>query len=222
MSTDAAPSADSGGGRPSDPVRDPTAEWERYEYMARTVNRTLNRLALSDRELRIDLSQLAVRLQELVAQTAAWSALHRLLHAVLVSLEPFHAGLSPAAGTFSALERQGLLQQWRPCQARLDTLADFAERARVIGQPFEHDRYDLRGEPWAVEPIAYRLLVEDALNEDSPDPQSLQELMDDYESTCRRHLETADRGLQESSAQLQRLLATLVEGMGQRSARGIG
>ncbi len=219
--TDANPTDAEVWGR-SAPTQTVAPETEYLERMIRKINRALYRLAMSDRELRTDLGQVAVRLRELASQIAAWSILHRLLHAVQVSLEPFHAGLWPASVAFSPDERQALLQGWRPCQERLDALADFAEQAGPLGSPFQQDHFELRGEPWAVEPIAYRLLVEDALKEDHPDPQCLQETLDEFESVVRRHLEAADRGLQSSTAQLQRLLASLVEGMAAPSARGLG
>jgi hypothetical protein len=186
---------------------------EQFDRMVKKVNRALHRLSATDREVQAELRAVTLTLSTLTSRAQEWCTLHRLLHAVLTTMGPFRTGLWPEGNTFSPAERQVLLQNWRPCQERLDELADFVERVRAIGSPFQQDRFELRGERWAVEPIALRLLVEDTLKEDYPDPESLQEVVDDFQDACHRHIETADRGLQDSLAQLQRALAGLIGGL---------
>lgn len=185
--------------------------FERLERMARKIGRAVRRLAANDRDMQADLTEVTAKLTGLIGEAQQWRTLHHLLYAVQVSADLFRGDLQPEGEAFNSVERQALLQNWRTCQERLDALADFAERASALGSPFQQNRFELRGERWAVEPIALRLLVEDALKEEQPNPRSLQEIMADFVDTCFRHMETADRGLQESLSQLQRLLVGLLD-----------
>ncbi len=180
---------------------------------ARRLNRTLHRLALSDREAAADFRLLVPRLVTLSQQIRDWATLVRLLHAVLGSSVPFRAALRPAGSIYSPGERQALLQNWRLCQQQLDALADFADRASTIGRPFRQERFEMAGERWAVEPIALRLLIEDALKDAQPDPEELLDLTDEFQSACQDLLEQADRALAGRLAQIEEALGGLLEGL---------
>jgi len=210
--TDDHPTASESGTRRSRPEESPAVA-EALERAARRLNRALHRLALSEREAGADLRLLAPYLEALSRQISSWATLQCRLHAVLASSRPFRAALQPAGAAYSPAERQALLQNWRLCQQQLDDLADFADRASAIGLPFRQDRFEMTGERWAVEPIALRLLIEDALKDSQPDPDGLLDLTDELQSACQRLLESADRGLRDGLTQLEAALGALLDGL---------
>ncbi len=187
---------------------------EKIEWVVERVRDTLQRSLPTDERSRAELRQVVEELISLQAQMAEWKELHHLLHEVLAVFAPFHARLIPSGGDgFSAAECQALLQNWRPCQDGLDMLADFAEEIEHIGAPFRREGRQLRGERWVVEIIALQLLFEDALKEDNPNPGSLLELAEEFNSACQRHLALADRKLRSAVDKLQRLSTRLLGGM---------
>ena len=188
--------------------------FDRMVLAAARVHRTLERALPTNTEARAELDEVITEIMTLLSQVAEWARLHHLLHEVLVAFAPFHAGLTLIAkGGLSAPERQVLLQNWRPCQDRLDLLVGFAEDVEHIGHPFQQAGLELRGERWAVEPVALRLLIEDALKEDNPSSESLYEMAGDFDSACRRHLALADRRLMAHAGQSQRLSICLLRGI---------
>jgi hypothetical protein len=187
---------------------------EKIEMMADRVRQTLQRALPADQRARAELRAVIAEMTALQAQTAEWKELHHLLHETLAAFSPFHARLVPfSAGGFSTAERQALLQNWRPCQDGIDMVADFACGIEHIGKPFERAGRELRGERWAVEIVALQLLLEDALKEESPSPQSLLELAEEFDSACHRHMALADRKLRAVVDKLQQLSTCLLGGM---------
>jgi hypothetical protein len=187
---------------------------EKIELMADRAGETLQRALPTGKEARAELRQVIAELTALQAQMTEWKELHHLLHEVLTAFSPFHARLVPfSEGGFTAAERQALLQNWRPCQDEIDMVTDFACGIEYIGKPFERAGRELRGERWAVEIVALQLLLEDALKEESPSPQSLLELAEEFNSACHRHLALADRKLRAAVDRLQQLSTRLLGGM---------
>lgn len=181
--------------------------------LADRVRETLRR-ALPAGQGRTELRTVIAELTALQAQMAEWKELHHLLHEILVAFAPFHARLAPlSADGFTAAECQALLQNWRPCQDRIDMLTDFACGIEHIGKPFERAGRELRGERWAVEIVALQLPLEDTLKEEAPDPASLLELAEEFNSACHRHLALADRKLRAVVDKLQQLSTRLLGGM---------
>lgn len=187
---------------------------EKIELMAERVRDTLQRALPTDEQARIELREVVSELTALQAQMAEWKELHHLLHELLAAFSPFHARLVLfGENGLNAPECQALLQNWRPCQDRVDMLVDFAEGVEHIGHPFERAGRELRGERWAVEIVALQLLFEDTLKEDNPSPASLLELAEEFNSACHRHLALADRKLRIVVDKLQRLSTRLLGGM---------
>jgi len=187
---------------------------EKIEWMAERVRDSLQRSLPADEQMRAELREVIAELTALQAQMAEWQEYHHLLHEVLAAFSLFHARLTPfGEGGFSAAERQALLQNWRPCQDRLDVLVDFAEEVNYIGSPFRREGRELRGERWVVEIVALQLLFEDVLKEDNPSPGSLLELAEEFHSACHRHLALADRKLQTAVDRSQRLSTCLLGGI---------
>jgi len=187
---------------------------ERIEWLAERVRETLQHSLPTDKQARAELREVIAELFSLQAQMAEWKELHHLLHQVVVAFAPFHARLIPfGEDGFSTAERQALLQNWRPCQDGIDMLVDFAEEIEHIGRPFRREGRELHGERWAVETVALRLLLEDALKEDNPSPESLLELAAEFNSACHRHLALADGKLRAVADKLQRLSTHLLGGV---------
>jgi hypothetical protein len=185
-----------------------------YEAQVGDASGALQHSLPTDERVRAELRQVIAELTALQAQVAEWSECHHLLHEVLAAFSLFHARLiSSGEDGSSAAGRQALLQNWRLCQDRLDTLVDFAEEIDHIGNPFRREGRQLRGERWVVEIVALQLLLEDALKEDNPSPESLIELGEAFNSACHRHLALADRKLRTVVDKLQRLSAYLLGGM---------
>lgn len=187
---------------------------EEIEWMAERIGETLQHSLPTDEQARAELREVIAELTALQAQMAGWKELHHLLHEVLVAFSLFHTRVIPfGEGGFSAGESQALLQNWRPCQDRVDMLADFAEEIEHIGRPFRREGRELRGERWVVEIVALQLLLENALKEDHPSPESLLELAEEFNSACHRHLALADRKLRVVVDKLQRLSTRLLGGI---------
>lgn len=186
---------------------------DQIEQKAKQVGAMLQALPADD-QARADLRVVIATLVNLYAQLAEWAELHRLIHDLLAALAPFHALLASVGG--SALDTEGrqvLLQDWRYCQRCVDKLADFAEEVASIGKPFRRKGRDLEGERWAVETIALRMLVEDALKEDDPGLGDLSELVEELDGACHRHLAVADCELTAVVDRTRRLLAILQGGL---------
>lgn len=187
---------------------------ENIEWMADRVRDTLRRSLPTDEQARAELHQVVTELISLQARMAEWKELHHLLHEVLAAFSLFHARIAPfGEDGFSSTERRALLQNWRSCQDGVDMLVDFAEGVGYIGRPFGREGRELRGERWVVEIVALRLMLEDALKEDHPDPEGLLELADEFNSVCHRHLALADRRLRAVVDKLQRLSTRLLGGI---------
>ncbi len=187
---------------------------EEIEWMAERVRETLQHSLPTDEQAQAELCEVIAKLTALQARMAGWKELHHLLHEVLVAFSLFHTRVIPfGEGGFSADERQALLQNWRPCQDRVDMLVDFAEEIEHIGRPFRREGRELRGERWVVEIVALQLLLENALKEEHPSPESLLELAEEFNSVCHRHLALTDRKLRAVMDKLQRLSTRLLGGM---------
>jgi len=187
---------------------------DKIEWMAERVHDSLQHSLPTDEQVRTELREVIAELTALQAQTVEWTELHHLLHKVLTAFSLFRAWLvlfgedgSSAAGL------QALLQNWRPCQDRIDALVDFAEEIGHIGSPFRREGRELRGERWVVDIIALQLLFEDMLKEGNPSPEGLLELAEEFNNACHRHLALADRKLRTVVNKLQRLSISLLGGM---------
>ena len=181
------------------------------ERLAERVNGILKRSLPPDTGARANLDEVVAAILSLQDQMSEWETLLHLLHDLLAALAPFRAGLiSPPAGCLSATERQALLQNWRPCQERMDLLADFAESIEHIGVPFQQTGSELHGEKWVVETVALRLLLEDTLKDDDLSPRSLHELAESLAAAGHRHLALVDRRLMGVTGRVQRLLVSLL------------
>jgi hypothetical protein len=184
------------------------------EQRAKRVCEALRRLLADEEETRAELQKMVAELTSLQARMAEWVELHHLLHRLLSAFAPFHARLiPPREGRLDAAERQLLLQNWRPCQAVLDRLVDFAEEVEHIGRPFQREGRELDGERWVVEVVALQSLLEDALKEEDVRPESLLELAEELVGTCHRHLALADHKLKATVDGLQRLSTSLLGGL---------
>jgi len=187
---------------------------EEMERLAERAHDALQHSLPTDEQVRAELRAVIAELTALQAQVVEWKEYHHLLHEVLTAFSLFHARLiSFEEDGFSAAERQALLQNWRPCQGRLDMLVDFAEEIDHIGSPFQREGRQLRGERWVVEIVALQLLLEDVLKEDNPSPESLLELGEAFNSACYRHLALTDRELRTVVDKLQQLSTHLLGGM---------
>jgi hypothetical protein len=194
-------------------VRGGAVSIDRVERRARKVSEVLQQ-ALADEQAQAGLREVAAMLTSLQAQLAEWLELHRLVHEVLIALAPFRALLaSSGEGGLGAAERQALLQSWRPCQRRVDGLADFAEEIKCIGRRFQRDGRELDGEQWVVDIVALQVLLEDALKEDDPSPGSLFELAEELDGACHRHMTLADHNLKTIADGMQRLSTSLWGGL---------
>ena len=187
---------------------------EKVEWMAERVGQALQHSLPTDEKTQAELREVITEITALQAQMSEWKELHHLLHELLVAFAPFHARLTPPGDDgFGATVRQALLQNWRVCQDELDILMDFAEDIEHIGRPFRREGRELRGERWVVEIVALQLLLEDALKEDRPSPESLLELTGEFNSACHRHLALVDRKLRVVVGKLQRLSTRLLGGI---------
>ena len=169
-----------------------------------------DRIGSKQERARAELREISSELAALQAQMAEWSELNHLLHEVSVAFSLFYTWISPSgAGCFDAGDYQALLGNWRPCQERLDVLADFAEGIEHIGEPFGRKGRELHGARWAAEIVALQFLFEDALKENSLSPEGLIELAEEFNRVCRRCLTMADCGLRTGMDRLQRLSTRL-------------
>jgi hypothetical protein len=191
--------------------RGATTDINRIRRLAKSVNRTLNRSVLPNTGARADLDEVVEALLSLQDQMIEWATLLHLLHNLLDALAPFHASLmSSPRRCLSETERQALQETWRPCQERMDRLADFAESIEHIGVPFYQTETELRGEEWIVETASLRLLLEDTLKDDNPSPADLRELVESLAVTIHRHLALLDRQLITVAGRVQRLSVSLL------------
>jgi len=185
--------------------------FEKVEWMAGRARVALQQSLPDDEQGRAELRQVVSILTALQAHMVEWEECHHLLHEVLSAFSPFHAHLaSLREDGLSTAGRQVLLQNWRPCQERLDVLVDFTERIVHIGSPLQRENRGLRGEPWAIEIVALQRLLEDTLKENDPSPENLLELADAFNSACHRHLALADRNLRTAMDKSHRLIARLL------------
>lgn len=183
-----------------------TISVEQFEQRAGKVGEAFRRALAGDEQTLAELDEVAVVLTSLQTQLAELVELHCLLRNMLIALPPFRAFL--VAGVESGLDatgRQALLKNWRPCQRRMDALADFAEETKFIGHPFRRSGRELEGERWAVEIVALQAVLEDGLKEDDLDCESLFGFTDELENACHRHLALVDCKLKTVARGAQRL-----------------
>jgi hypothetical protein len=188
-----------------------TIDIDRVKRLARSLNRTLNRSVLPNTGARADLDEVVGVLLSLQDQLMEWETLLHLLHNLLDALAPFRASLvwSPRRH-LSEIEHRALQETWRPCQERLDRLADFAESIQYIGEPLQQTDSELRGEEWMVETAALGLQLEDTLEGDKLSPAGLHELAESLAATIHRHLALLDRQLITVTGRVQRLSVSLL------------
>ena len=199
--TDLAPADDGQGNPPGEISRRTSADWgdadqiERIELLARPVCQAIRGFLQRDENKRIELRALVEEIELLQAGLEEWSGLHRRFHELMVTFAPFYAWITAAClgrESLRAAERQALLQNWRPCQHGIDTLADFARRISQIGRPFRQQGQVLRGEHWAVETVALQHVLEDILKEDNPSSAALLEAAEEFNDHCHKCLDIAD------------------------------
>lgn len=187
---------------------------ERIEWMAERVSEAVNRALPADEQLRSELREIIMRLIALQSEIAEWSELHHLLHELLAAFLLFRACLvGLKRSRLGAADLQALLQNWRPCQDRIDVLVDFAEGVGCIGRPFQRAAGELRGEHWVVDIVALQLQFEDVLKEERVDPVGTLELAEEFTSCCLHHLALANRELRAAVDGLQRVSTCLAGGM---------
>lgn len=192
--------------------RDKVFSIDRIEQEAKKAGEMLQPLVV-DGQARTALRTVIATLVDLHTQLAEWAELHRRIHDLLSALAPFQTLLAAAGRSgFGSEGRQALLQNWRACQRRVDKLTDFAEEVVSIGRPFHRKGRELEGESWAVEVVALRMLVEDALKEDDLGLGELDELVDELDGVCHRHLAVADRELVAVADGVHRVLTSLQGG----------
>lgn len=124
-----------------------------------------------------------------------WVTLHYLLRELLDALAPFRAGLAApqtVTGADSGVMR-AMYVDWRACQSRIYALVEFGEQVQHVGSPFRREPRHMRGARWAVEIAALQLTIESALADRGPDTGALEDLVDELETVCHRHLAIADR-----------------------------
>jgi hypothetical protein len=187
-------------------LRETIASVEQIEQRARRVGEACRKALAGDKRALAELGEVVAALAALQTHSVELVELHCLLQDVLIALTPFHAFL--VAGVESGLDaagRQVLLQNWRPCQRRVDALADFAETVESIGHPFRREGHELEGERWVVEIIALQAVLEDGLKEDELDCESLFGFTDDLANACHRHLTLVDHKLKSVARGAQRL-----------------
>jgi hypothetical protein len=193
--------------------RDEALSIDQIEQRAKQVSAMLQALPADD-QARADLRAVITTLVDLCVQLTEWAGLHRLIHDLLASLAPFRALLASVDGSALDIEgRQALLQDWRYCQRCVDKLADFAEEVTSIGKPFRRKGRELEGERWAVDAVALRMLVEDALKEDGLALEGLIELVEELNGACHRHSAVADCELTAVADRARRLLTILQGGL---------
>lgn len=185
---------------------------QRVEQACTRVNRALHRLALMDRDIHVELSCVAHGIVSLMEQTDEWLTLQRLLSHIRVAIAPFRTLCITESEILDVDTREGLFHSWRLCQERLDALADFGERIRHIGDPFQQDGYVLSGEAWAVDIMALRSQIEGVLGDEQPDPHALQEKAAEIEDVCEQYIHVACQHACECLGFLRHLLASLTAG----------
>ena len=204
--TQAGADAAQGQDKPNDAAR-----LENVERLARKARRTLSRSLLMDPEARAQLGEVSTEILARQIRVTEWGQLVFLLNEVSRAMAPFRASLAWIAPVSSgATRRQVLLPNWRLCQDAMDRLVGFSEGITSIGQPYRKEGDTLLGAPWAVELEALRLLLEDALTDDSPCLAGLSELADGFIDACQRHLTLAVGELQDAIGGLRRLSASLL------------
>jgi len=187
---------------------------EKIKWMAERVSEALKRALPADEQLWDELRQVVTGLTALQSEIAEWVELHHLLHEVLTAFFLFRACLVGLRGSnLGAVELQTLLQNWRPCQDRIDALVDFAEGVECIGSPFRREAGELRGEHWVVDIVALQLLVEGILKEGDIDLDGMLELAEEFTGRCLHHLALADRELRVTMDRLQQVSTCLLGGM---------
>jgi hypothetical protein len=184
---------------------------DRIKRLAKTVNRTLNRSVLPNTGARADLDEVVEALLSFQDQIMELATLLHLLHNLLDALAPFRASLVPSPQRcLSETEHKALQETWRPCQERLDRLADFAERIQYIGEPFQQTGSEMHGAEWAVETVALGLLLEDTLNDNNLSPADLHELTESLAAAIHRHLALLDRRLITITGRVQHLSVSML------------
>jgi hypothetical protein len=194
-------------------LREDIVSVEQIEQRATKVGRAFRKALAVDESALTDLGEMSRILASLQTQLVELVELHCLLQDMLLALAPFRAFLVPGVESgLNAPGRQALLQNWRPCQHRVDTLVDFAEEVEAIGHPFRQSGRELGGERWVVEIVAVQAVLEDGLKEDELDCKSLLEFTDELESVCHRHLTLVDGKLKVVARGVRRLSVSLLGG----------
>lgn len=194
-------------------LREAIVSVEQVEQRAKKVGEALRRALAGDEQTLAELDEVNAAVTSLQAQLAELVELHCLLQDVLIALHPFRVFLVTGVETgLDASGRQALLQNWRPCQRRVDALADFAEEVKFIGHPFRRSGRELEGERWVVEIVALQAVLEDGLKEDELDCKSLFGFTDELENVCHRHLLLVDGKLKTVARGAQRLSVGLLGG----------
>lgn len=194
-------------------LRETIVSVEQIEQRARRVGEAFRKALAVDEQALAELDEVVAVFASLQTQLVELVELHCLLQDVLIALAPFRAFL--VAGVESGLDatgRQALLQNWRPCQRRVDALADFAEEVESIGHPFRRSGRELEGERWVVEIVALQAVLENGLKEDELDCNSLFGFTDELENACHRHLTLVDCKLKTVARGAQRLSVGLSGG----------
>lgn len=186
------------------------ARIDRIEHLAERAGVTLMSSLPHGTRARAELNEVVAEVLSLQDQIVEWGRLHHLLHEVLIAFGWFRAGVAfSATGGLGLAERHSLLQNWQMCQGRMGALEDFAEGIAHIGSPFRPTEQTLHGEPWVVEIVALRSLLEDTLKEENPDLPALRELAEDFYTTCQHQMVLADGQMLAAAGHLRRLFRHL-------------
>ena len=151
----------------------------------------------------------------LQAQLGAWTELHHVLHEILTACAPFYASLRALGQAEAASsDERALLQAWRPCQAKVDRLADFESSAEYV-RPVPRQEGTIPPWPdWGARIAALRREMEERLREEAWNTAGLMDLADEFQHACACYLTLAGRELRRMVEEMQPLDTHLPGGGG--------
>lgn len=164
-------------------------------------------------------------------QLYEWKELHNCLDEILNAFGQFHSQIERSDAERKPADLANLRNLWRPVSSQVDTLLEYAQTIKTIGQPFRLlENHEMTGEKWAVEVNSLRRAINNRLRLSTVDQQyavrresllnklsqqielffgirpvwwsELYELTHTFNDAAYRHMHMADKKLRETASQL--------------------
>ncbi len=109
--------------------------------------------------------QTIAKMQSFHAALYEWKELHNCLDEILNAFGQFSSQIERSDAEKKPGDPANLRNLWRPVSSQVDTLLDFAQSIKIIGEPFRIlDNQATTGEKWAVEIHTQRRAINQRLH----------------------------------------------------------